>query len=165
MKSSAPARQSRPAAKGYVPPGRSNIANRKPGVSAPRNTSLVNRGKAPVKPAQVKVDDKPEAPVVDTRTAEEIDASYKKNLARFKAATDAFNKAYASKLDELKAAYGLPTIAAMKLDNGNDEEKKSDGSGDTAIDTDDEKNQKQQPADSKDQALGVLEDIFGTVPD
>ena len=45
-------------------------------------------------------------PVVDTRTAEEIDASYKKNLALFNAAKAKFDDAFERKMEEIKTVFG-----------------------------------------------------------
>ena len=90
--------------KSIAPRGRSNLtASRKATVPTNRNVSL-NRTKAP---AKKQVEEKKEEPKVDTRTAEEIDASYKANVARFMNAKKNFDEAYDRKVTELKAAYGL----------------------------------------------------------
>ena len=46
------------------------------------------------------------APAVDTRTPEEIDASYRRNVARFEEAKAKFENAFASKLVEFQRVYG-----------------------------------------------------------
>ena len=46
------------------------------------------------------------APEVEQRTAEEIDASYRKNLARFEEAKAKFETALANKMNEIAAVYG-----------------------------------------------------------
>ena len=46
------------------------------------------------------------APAVDTRTAEEIDASYRRNLARFEEAKAKFETAFANKMNEIRRVYG-----------------------------------------------------------
>ena len=46
------------------------------------------------------------APAVEQRTAEEIDASYRKNLARFEEAKAKFETALANKMNEIAAVYG-----------------------------------------------------------
>ena len=122
----------KPVTKPYVAPGRSNAANRRTGASVNRNTSTLNRGKAPAKAAQKSPPLKEEPPKIDTRTAEEVDASYRANVARFRAAQEKFNEAYERKIEEFKAHLGarMPAIPppASEPINSSYEEKKSDES-------------------------------------
>ena len=46
------------------------------------------------------------APAVDTRTPEEIDASYRRNVARFEEAKAKFETALANKMNEIASVYG-----------------------------------------------------------
>ena len=88
-----------------APRGRSNLtATRKVPVPTNRNVSLSKS-----KPVAKKITPvvKQEEPKEDTRTAEEIDASYKRNVARFNAAKQAFDGAYARKVAELKTHFGV----------------------------------------------------------
>ena len=96
-----------------APRGRSNLTtNRRVPVPTNRNVS-VNRTKAPasksVRPVAAKpaAAPKPEEPKVDTRTAEEIDRSYKEKLARFNAAKNGFQEAMDKKVKELKEHFGV----------------------------------------------------------
>ena len=104
--------------KSIAPRGRSNLtANRKVAVPTNRNVSL-NRTKVPVKK---QVEEKKEEIKVDTRTAEEIDASYKANVARFMNAKKNFDDAYERKVGELKVHFGVKDTKP----NPNEEERKS----------------------------------------
>ena len=77
--------------------GRSNIRNKSTTVACRTN---IKQNTAVTK-SQAK-----EPPEVDTRTAEEIDASYKRNLALFNATAAKFEEAYARKMEEIKGFYG-----------------------------------------------------------
>ena len=78
------------------PVGRSpNKTAARPGYQAQ------GKAKAPPKKEEKKEEKKP-----DTRTAEEIDASYRKNCELFEKAKAGFENSFARKLVEFAAAYG-----------------------------------------------------------
>ena len=79
---------------------------RQPVGKSPNKTAARPGVRAPVKQQEKKQEEKK----VDTRTPEEIDASYKANLAKFEAAQKAFKDSLAKKMVELAAANGCSDV-------------------------------------------------------
>ena len=81
-------------------------------MQAKKTTPIVARGRSFIRNKNIKSNtvatknQAEELPKVDTRTDEEIDASYKKNLALFNAAHARFEEAYEKKMEEIKSFYG-----------------------------------------------------------
>ena len=70
---------------------------------------------------------KSKEPVTDTRTAEEIDASYRRNLALFMKVDKEYNQAFKSKMNQIKAAIGgTNTVYAKNKQNTIIEESKEE---------------------------------------
>ena len=114
--------------KSIAPRGRSNLpANRRVAAPTNRNVSL-NRTRAPVPAKKPVVEKKKEEPKVDTRTAEEIDASYRANVARFMNAKKNFDDAYERKVGELKAHFGVKEQKSNPKEDQKAEERKSTAS-------------------------------------
>ena len=76
-------------------------------VPSNRSTSNRNRGVAISKVAPKKETAAAPKVEVDTRTAEEVDRSYKDTLARYLAAKESYERSYKRKMNELQEAFGL----------------------------------------------------------